>query len=134
MGLVGTSAAPVFELPWGIVVGATVGAAYSAGELANSFVKRRLDINPGHEVSTRWRYLQVAVDLSDGILLASVVYALWGVPVAMATALFIFGVALHVSTDVLMRRLSLKRHERRGTDRGNGEVVETMRTEPFDGR
>ncbi len=134
LGLAGRASAPVFDARWGAVVGATVGAAYSVGEIVNSFVKRRLGVAPGKVVDTRWRHMQVAVDLADGIILASVVYLLWGVSLPMAAAVLAFGLALHISTDALMRHLSLKRDQRGRAHHRNGQVVETAGTEPLDRR
>lgn len=132
LSLAGSGAAPVFGSPWGVAVGASVGAAYSAGEIVNSFVKRRLGVPPGQVVATRWRRVQEAVDLADGIVLASVVYLVWGVSLPMAGAVLVFGLALHVSTDVLMRRLSLKRDQRARAHQRDGEVVQPAGADPFD--
>lgn len=122
----------VFESAWGPVVGATVGGAYAVGELLNSLVKRRLRISPGQVTRTRWAPIQLAVDLADGIICAALVYALWGVPLLDCAAVLGLGLAIHMGTDMLMRRLSLKRHQHERSRDRNSDVVTTAPTDALD--
>lgn len=122
----------VFGSAWGTVVGATVGGAYAVGELLNSLVKRRLRISPGKVTRTRWAPLQLAVDLADGIICAALVYACWGVPLIDCAAVLGLGLAIHLGTDMLMRQLSLKRHQHeRGRNR-HSDVIATAPTDALD--
>ena len=109
LGLADSSAAVFRDWP-GAVVGLLVGLAYNAGEFANSFVKRRLGI--GSSTLGRWRTLQQAVDLGDGILVVFLVYLALGVPLGLAAAAGIVGFGVHALTDVAMHALRLK--SRRG--------------------
>ena len=113
----------VFDNARGGLVGATVGGAYAVGELVNSLIKRRLNVSPGQVTPTRWAPLQLAVDLADGIVCAALVYALWGVPLLECAAVLTVGLGIHVGTDVLMYRLSLKRHQHERPGHRHGEVI-----------
>lgn len=108
LGAAGVGAAVFREWP-GAFVGLLVGVAYNVGELANSFVKRRLGVASSALTGSRWRHLQHAVDLGDGILVVFVVYLALGVPLALAVAAGVAGFAVHVLTDVVMHRIGLKR-------------------------
>lgn len=105
LGAADASAAVFHEWP-GAIVGLLVGLAYNAGEFANSFVKRRLGI--GSSMLGRWRTVQQAVDLGDGVLVVFVVYLALGVPLPLAAAAGIAGFGVHALTDVAMRALRLK--------------------------
>lgn len=123
---------PVLHGARGSLVGASVGAAYAVGELVNSFVKRRLGIAPGRMAAGGAARIQRSADLADGIVAACVVYVAWGVSLGIACGVLVTGIAIHVSTDALMRRLRLKRHE--GGRRGGGDrhIVGSPRADAFD--
>jgi CDP-diglyceride synthetase len=105
---------PVFSDWPGWFVGLLVGLGYNAGELANSFVKRRLGVGSSSLTPSRWRGLQHVVDLGDGILVVFLVYLALGVPLVVAAVAGIAGFGVHVLTDVLMRALRLKRRRHAG--------------------
>jgi len=105
LGVTPGAAAVFTEWP-GAVVGLLVGLAYNAGEFANSFVKRRLGI--GSSTLGRWRTLQRAVDLGDGVLVVFALYLALGVPLALAAVAGVAGIAVHALTDVVMHSLRLK--------------------------
>jgi hypothetical protein len=132
LSLLGKFADPVFAGPKALLVGASIGAAYSVGEIINSLVKRRAGIAPGQMTTTRWRHLQRAADLADGIVCASLVYLAWGVSLTMAAAVLVAGLVIHVGTDMLMRRLSLKRDKKRSSHHGDRHVVEPAQTDALD--
>jgi len=93
--------------PW--MVGPAIGASYSAGELINSFVKRRVGVSAGvsaQAVLASW--VQRSADTVDGALTSGLVYLALGVrPLTLVVSLGMT-VIIHNSTDVLMRRLGLK--------------------------
>jgi len=94
--------------PFWLGVGTTAG--YVAGELANSFVKRRFKLAPGATAKSNvGRFIQALFDNVDGALSSGLVllfvYRVDGSLLAMAFALSLF---THWSTDVAMRRLKLK--------------------------
>lgn len=129
LSMFGTFSHPVFAGPMSLAVGASIGAAYSVGEIINSLIKRRAGIAPGQVTTSQWRYVQRAADLADGIICAALAYVAWGVSWAMGTAVLATGLVIHAGTDVLMRRLSLKRDKHRGGNHGNGEVVQPAQTD-----
>lgn len=132
LSLRGNSVDPLFDGPRSSLVGATVGAAYACAELVNSFIKRRIGIAPGRMVAGAWTKVQRSADLADGVVAASLVYLAWGVSLGRACGVLAAGIAIHASTDALMRRLRLKRHEghRRG-DRDR-DVVGSPRADALD--
>jgi hypothetical protein len=92
--------------PW--LLGAVLGLGYCAGELPNSFVKRRLGIPPG-DSARRLGWLQYAVDQTDsvaGCLIAlRLVYRPRRVELGLAAVL---GAGAHVAVDLLMRAIGLR--------------------------
>ena len=91
-------------------LGTLAGLGFMLGELPNSFVKRQLDIAPGHTtVTTAGHVIQFLVDRLDSALgmLAAVSLA---VPTAWATwvVVLVFGPFIHWSFSVLLFRLGLK--------------------------
>jgi hypothetical protein len=92
-------------------LGVLNGLAYSFGELVNSFVKRRIGMAPGGNARTKsGRIIQSVFDnidgaLASGLVLALVFHADW----SLLGVAFAMSLLTHWSTDVLMRRLSLKR-------------------------
>lgn len=132
LALAGRFSADVFTGPRAVLAGASIGAAYSVGEIVNSVIKRRLGVPPGQVTTGRWRGVQRAADLADGILCAALVYVAWGVSWPAAAAVFVLGLAIHLGTDALMRKLSLKRDQQRRSRDRDGEVVEASRAEPLD--
>lgn len=129
LSLLGPFSHSVFDGPVSLAVGASIGAAYSVGEIINSLVKRRAGIAPGQLTMSRWRYVQRTADLADGIICASLAYVAWGASWAMGAAVLVTGLIIHAGTDVLMRRLSLKRDKQRGSHHRHGDIVESAQTD-----
>jgi hypothetical protein len=92
--------------PW--MLGAVLGLGYCAGELPNSFVKRRLGIPPGASAS-RLAGLQYTIDQTDsvaGCLIAlRLVCRARPVDLALAAAL---GSGVHLAVDRLMHSIGLR--------------------------
>ena len=100
---------PVFSRP-PVMIGFIFGASYTLGELINSFIKRRNNINPGAVTQSNWKVIQRFFDLTDGVIImafVSVVFNLLTVFEALTAA--ILGVALHIGTDSLMMVIGLKK-------------------------
>lgn len=96
--------APVFSNE-PLLLGLSSCSAYVLGELINSFVKRRLGITPG----SQGKLLQKFIDNTDGALATGFVYLFaFNVSLDLLLAAFVISLAVHASTDVLMRRLKLK--------------------------
>lgn len=128
----GAAVHPLLHGPRAALVGASVGAAYAGGELINSFIKRRLGIAPGHMAAGAWTRLQRFADLADGVVAACLVYLAWGVSLGTASGILAAGIAIHVSTDALMRRLRLKRHEGGRRRDGDRHVIGSPRADALD--
>ena len=102
--------APVFRQE-PLTLGLAWSSAYVAGELLNSFVKRRLNIAAGLVGgSTIGAKIQRFFDNTDGSLATGLVLIL-GYHVAWPILIcsFVLGFLAHVATDELMRRLRLKK-------------------------
>ena len=93
--------------PW--LLGTMLGLGYCAGELPNSFVKRRLGIPAGGS-APRLAGLQYLIDQTDsvaGCLVAlRLVYRPRRVELALAAVL---GSGAHVAVDLLMRSIGLRK-------------------------
>ena len=94
------------------VLGPLITLAYLAGEILNSFVKRRLGIatsgQAGSKVSSS---IQRVFDNVDGILSTGLVFIYFQVPTSVLLTSGLLAVLIHLSTDLLMRRLKLKRKQ-----------------------
>ena len=128
----GAAVHPVLHGTRATLVGATAGAAYAGGELVNSFIKRRFGIAPGRMAAGGWTRIQRSADLADGVVAASLAYLAWGVSLGIACGVLAAGIAIHSSTDALMRRLRLKRHERGSRGDGDRDVVGSPRAHALD--
>lgn len=97
--------------PW--LLGPAIGVSYSAGELINSFVKRRLDVEAGvHAQSKVARFTQRTADTVDGAITSGLVYLALGVDLRVLATSLVLTVLIHNSTDALMRRLGLKQRHK----------------------
>lgn len=88
-----------------LILGVAISGGYVAGELINSFIKRRLGIPAG----ARGGAVQRFFDNMDGALVSGVVL-LFGYQVSaeLLTIGFFLALGSHIATDALMRRLRLK--------------------------
>ena len=105
--------APVYrENPF--ILGPATTLAYLAGEVLNSFVKRRLGISTSGSVTGPLaRRTQAIVDNVDGMLASGLVLIIgYSVATEVLAASFVLAIVTHFSTDALMRRLGLKRKQR----------------------
>lgn len=91
-----------------IILGFLFGLSYSLGELINSFIKRRLGIQPGG-VSLRFAALQYFFDLADGPIMATgVLMAIYGFSWQSLAALFL-GILIHWFAEFTMFKLHIKK-------------------------
>ena len=92
-----------------IKLGLVVSLAYVLGELTNSFVKRRLNILPGHVSGKK---IQKIIDNVDGIVfVAAAVIVLYGLTANYLVIAGIIGIILHKLTDVYMVHLGIKQQQ-----------------------
>jgi CDP-archaeol synthase len=96
---------------WGYAgVGAVAGAGFMLGELPNSFIKRQLDVRPGHAPEgTFARAASFAADRLDSIVGMAIALLLC-VPVPAMTWVYVAGLGpvLHGAFSVLVFRLGGK--------------------------
>ena len=94
------------------VLGPAITLAYLAGEILNSFVKRRLGIETSGQASSKVPSLiQRVFDNVDGILSTGFVFVYFEVPLEVLLTSGVLAVLMHQGTDILMRRLNLKRKQ-----------------------
>lgn len=93
------------------ILGPICTAAYVLGELVNSFIKRRLNIAPATSVSGRIsRLVQAFFDNTDGAIAYSVALQLLVRPTGNYLWMaLVLAFLVHFSTDLLMRKLALKK-------------------------
>ncbi|MDO9399336.1 MAG: CDP-archaeol synthase [bacterium] len=84
--------------------------AYPIGELPNSFIKRRLGIEPGClAIKQNVRFFFNFYDLVDSLILCFfVLLFVYKINIAYALGAFFIGTLIHCFTDVLMRKIKLK--------------------------
>ena len=92
------------------LLGCWVGFGFMAGELPNSFIKRRLGIAPGAAPAGGWaRVVCFALDRCDSILGGLVALALVvPVPPSTVACVMVIGVGLHWSFSLLLFKLGVK--------------------------
>jgi hypothetical protein len=79
-----------------VSLGVALGAAVSAGELPNSFVKRQLGIPPGHPGPRGWRWLTAVCDQVDVLICVWPVLLLWVRPsLGLVAASFLVVLVVH---------------------------------------
>jgi len=94
------------------LLGVALGLGYCLAELPNSFVKRRLGIDPAGRAN-RLAWLQYQVDQSDSVAGCLVALRLFYRPTPLETGTaFAAGLLLHVGVDQLMHALGVKRRLR----------------------
>ena len=100
--------------PFGLVIylllGCSAGLGYALGELPNSFVKRQLDIPPGHIARTRLgKWLNFFIDQTDsviGALLALIPFV--NIPLPTLIAILLTGPVVHWIFNIVLKLLGLK--------------------------
>lgn len=102
--------APVFLInPF--VLGPAITFSYLFGEIINSFIKRRFGIAASGKALSRWgSRVQSIFDNVDGIISSGLLFVfIYQVSAEILTIAFVLSVLIHLSTDLLMRKLQLKR-------------------------
>lgn len=92
-----------------IALGISTTSAYVAGELLNSFIKRRIGLSPGASGVGFTGVVQRVFDNVDGALASGMVLLFaYQVPFDLLLISFVLSVVVHASTDIWMRWLRLK--------------------------
>jgi CDP-archaeol synthase len=87
-----------------------LGAAYSFGELPNSFIKRQLMISPGSIPDNRYKLIFQFIDLVDGVLCVGLVYWLvLFIEFRIVIWTVLLGTIVHLIFHQLMIILNLKK-------------------------
>jgi len=102
--------APVF-LTNPFVLGPAITLSYLLGEIVNSFIKRRLGIAASGKALSRWgSRVQSIFDNLDGIISSGLLFIfIYQVSAETLITAFALSVLIHLGTDLLMRKLQLKR-------------------------
>lgn len=90
-----------YDAPVTLLLGPALGAGYSLAELPNSFVKRRLGVQPGARGS-RFAPLQYVADQGDSVAGAMLAVALFVRDTEVLTLMAAMGFALHAAIDRLL--------------------------------
>jgi hypothetical protein len=91
--------------------GLLYGLAYSLGELPNSFIKRQIGIGPGAKSKNIFlKYIFKIIDNIDSLVACSfVLFFVYGINFNLIAGAFFTGVLLHFGTDLLMKKIKLKK-------------------------
>jgi len=93
------------------IVGAITGLGYMAGELPNSFLKRRYGVPESGLATGRIQKLFFITDHTDSVLGALLfLYLIESVTIQTIIILFFSGTMLHVFLDLLLRKFSYKKN------------------------
>ncbi|MGJ6981437.1 CDP-archaeol synthase [Aestuariimicrobium soli] len=96
---------------WTALTGGLLGLAYGLFELPNSFLKRRLDIRPGHTADTRHSWLFVVLDQIDSVVGCAIVLALLApVSVALFVGIIVVGGVTHLLLNLVLYAVKLRKH------------------------
>jgi CDP-diacylglycerol--serine O-phosphatidyltransferase len=91
-----------------VLLGAALGLAYVLGELPNSYVKRRLKIEPGM-LPAKNRLLFAFVDQADSAFACAIVYVLmFQVPIVTLVIMCLIGPAIHLVANVTLFLVGLR--------------------------
>jgi hypothetical protein len=104
---VGTLALVDYSGPLTLLLGPALGAGYSLAELPNSFVKRRLGVQPGGRVR-RFAPLQYVADQGDSVAGATLAVALFVQDVDVLVLVATVGFGLHAAFDRLLYAVDVK--------------------------
>jgi hypothetical protein len=92
-----------------LVCGAILGGGYVAGELPNSFVKRRLEIAPGAAAPGKLRALFWILDQLDSLVgILAFMSVVWVPPLAIVALLVGVTLCIHPTMALLMVARGLK--------------------------
>ena len=94
-----------------LLVGTLLGLAYALFELPNSFVKRRIGINPGKPATGITRIIFIFVDQADSLFgCALVVWLFYDLGILMYLAFVIVGALNHIVINILLYFAHLRKN------------------------
>lgn len=105
-----------------VLLGSVFASAYIAGELLNSFIKRRLGVPAGGFTTSYFHNkVQYFFDTADGIIVVGLALGfIFAVPWGQVLLAVIIAYFVHGAIDALMRKLGLKKHQKEHRSKGNG--------------
>ena len=98
-------------IPYNILVGVLLGLGYSLFELPNSFLKRRLDIEPGKTIKGFWKVFFIFLDQADSIFgVALVVWIFHDIGILLYLGFVAVGAATHIILNMLLYAAHLRKN------------------------
>lgn len=96
---------------YNISVGALLGFGYAVFELPNSFLKRRLDIEPGKTISGFKKVFFIFLDQADSVIgCAFVVWLFYDIGMLRFVKLVVLGAVTHIFVNMLLYLLGLRKN------------------------
>lgn len=93
------------------LLGCLFGFTYMLFELPNSFIKRRLDIQPGKTKKSGVGWLFFIVDQIDSLIgIGLMMILVCKIPVLTTIGYIIFGAGLHVCTNMILYTLKIRKN------------------------
>lgn len=92
-------------------IGLLLGFAYVLFELPNSFIKRRLAIQPGKPAEDRWKWLFVFIDQADSLVGCGLILAIL-VPISFQQFIgcIVIGFGTHILVNQFLYRMKLRKN------------------------
>lgn len=98
-------------VPYNAVMGLATGLAYALCELPNSFLKRRLDIQPGKPPVAGWKPLFIFLDQADSVFgVVLVVAFVYPMSIGFYLLYVLLGAATHIVINLLLFLLRLRKN------------------------
>ncbi len=98
-------------VPYNLLIGVLLGLGYSLFELPNSFLKRRLDIEPGKTVKGFWKVFFILLDQADSIFgVALVVWLFYDIGILLYLGFVALGAITHLLLNMLLYFAHLRKN------------------------
>lgn len=96
---------------YNLLIGTLLGIGYGLFELPNSFLKRRLDIEPGKTVSGISKFFFIFLDQADSIIgCAIVVWLFYDLGISRFLTLILLGAFTHIFINMLLYVVGLRKN------------------------
>jgi len=96
---------------YNILIGSLLGISYALFELPNSFIKRRLDIEPGKTINGFKKIFFIFLDQADSIFgMALVVWFFYPIGLGIYLLFIIVGAITHILINILLYLLHLRKN------------------------
>ncbi|MCH5274293.1 MAG: CDP-archaeol synthase [Lachnospiraceae bacterium] len=99
------------KFPYNLLIGAFLGLAYMLLELPNSFIKRRLDIEPGKTKTTMVGLMFFLIDQIDSMIgVAAVIYIFSEISFMKYLGYIALGGVTHIMVNLILYKLKVRRN------------------------